>query len=230
MYIRMVRLTVKHDHINDFITASIADSTNSVLHEPGCRRFDIIQDETDPRLFAYTEIYNDAAAFEHHKTTPHFQQWDAVVQNIVEGAIEVSCCRLVYPVGDATWDARRLGAVEDPAFSSGLYVIHGPLSIHPDKVHAFIAAITLNGQGSTREEPGCLRFDVYQNIHTPNELYLYEVYVNKAAFEYHTKTPHIATWGETVQDWYASECTEGRRGHNIWPPDNWGWSSGKPAW
>jgi len=52
--------------------------------------------------------------------------------------------------------------------------------------------------------------------------------VNKAAFEYHTKTPHIAKWRETVKDWYAGERTGGRRGRNVWPPDNWGWSSGKP--
>jgi len=55
MYILMVRLTVKQDHIDDFIKASIADATGSVLQERGCRRFDIIQDETNPRLFAFTE-------------------------------------------------------------------------------------------------------------------------------------------------------------------------------
>ena len=38
MYILMVRLTVKQDRIDDFIKASIADGTGSVLHEPGCRR------------------------------------------------------------------------------------------------------------------------------------------------------------------------------------------------
>src|SRR6266480_1890833 len=164
MYILMVRLKAKQDHINDFIKASIADGTGSVLHEPGCRRFDIIQDETDPTLFAFNEIYNDEAAFEHHKTTPHFKQWDTVVKPMLDGAVEVSFCRPVYP-----------------------------LPIQPDKVDAFIAAVTLDGLGSTGEEPGCLRFDVYQNIHKPSELYLYEVYVNKAAFEYHTRTQHITT-------------------------------------
>ena len=110
MYILMVRLTVKQDHIDDFIKASIADGTGSVLHEPGCRRFDIIQDETNPRLFAFTEVFND-----------------------------------------------------------------------------------------------------------------------EAAFEYHTRTPHIAKWRDTVKDWYAGERTGARRGRNIWPPDNWGWSSGRPT-
>ena len=34
MYILMVRLKVKQDHINDFIKASIADGTGSVLQSP----------------------------------------------------------------------------------------------------------------------------------------------------------------------------------------------------
>ena len=230
MYILMVRLKVKQDRIDDFITASIADSTGSVLNEPGCHRFDIIQDETDPTLFAFNEVYSDEAAFKHHTTTPHFKQWDSVARPMFDGAVEVSFCRPVFPLGDARWDAHRPGAVDDSAFTRGLHVIHAPLPVQPDKVDAFIAAVTLDGVGSTHEEPGCLRFDVYQNINKPSELYLYEVYVNKTAFEYHTRTPHIAKWRDTVKDWYAGERTGGRRGRNIWPPDNWSWSSGKPAW
>jgi hypothetical protein len=46
-------------------------------------------------------------------------------------------------------DARRPGAVEDPAFGSGLHVIHAPLPIQPDKVDAFIAAVRLDGLVST---------------------------------------------------------------------------------
>jgi quinol monooxygenase YgiN len=228
MYILMVRLTVKQAHIDDFIKASIADGSSSLRHEPGCLRFDIIQDETNPALFGFNEVYSDEAAFEHHKTTPHFARWDGAVKNMLDGAFEVSFCRPVFPLGDAAWDARRPGAVEDPAFGSSLYVIHAPLPIQPDKVDAFIDAVRLDGLGSTHEEPGCLRFDVYQNIHKPDQLYLYEVYVNKAAFEYHTRTPHIARWRDTVKDWYAGERTGGRRGSNVWPPDNWGWRSGKP--
>ena len=153
MYILMVRLKVKQDHINDFIKASIADGTGSVLNEPGCRRFDIIQDETDPTLFAFNEVYNDEAAFEHHKTTPHFKQWDTVVKPILDGAVEVSFCRPVYPLGNANWDAHRPGAVEDPAFASSLHVIHAPLPIQPDKVDAFIAASVFRRFGTVCARP-----------------------------------------------------------------------------
>src|SRR2546428_14177145 len=90
MYILMVRLKAKQDHINDFIKASIADASGSVLHEPGCRRFDIIQDEPDPTLFAFNEVSNDESAFEHHKTTPTFKQWDSAVQFMSDRDAEVS--------------------------------------------------------------------------------------------------------------------------------------------
>jgi autoinducer 2-degrading protein len=234
MYILMVRLKVKQDRIDDFIKASIGDSEGSVRNEPGCRRFDIIQDAEDPALFAFTEVYNDADAFEAHKTYPHFKEWDAAVKDMFDAPVEVSFCRPVYPRGDAKWDAlRSAGAVDHPYFSSHtLHVISAPQFVQAERVDAFIDAVALDGIGSTHEEPGCLRFDVYQNVNDPTELYLYEVYANAAAFDYHRGTPHITKWRETVKDWYdTSRQGSGRRvGRNIWPPDNWSWSSGKPAW
>jgi autoinducer 2-degrading protein len=233
MYILMVRLKVKKDRIDDFIKASIGDGDGSVRNEPGCRRFDVIQDAQDPTLFAFTEVYNDEAAFEHHKTTSHFKKWDAAVKDLFDGKTEVSFCRPVFPRGDAKWDSLRPdGAVNDPYFgNSSLHVIHAPQYVQADKVDQFIDAVALDGVGSTHEEPGCLRFDVYQNIKDPTELYLYEVYANPAAFDYHRGTPHITKWRNTVKDWYdTSRQGQGRRvGKNVWPPDNWGWSSGKPA-
>jgi hypothetical protein len=98
-------------------------------------------------------VYSDEAAFEHHKTTPHFAQWDAAVKNMLDGAFEVSFCLPVFPLGDVIWDARRPRDVEDPAFASGLHIIHAPLPIQPDKVDDFIAAVRFDGLGSTYEEP-----------------------------------------------------------------------------
>lgn len=195
MYILMVRLKVKEDRIDDFITASIGDAKGSVMNEPGCRRFDIVQDANDPTSFAFCEVYNDDAAFEDHKTYPHFAEWDTAVKDMFTEAPEVSFCKPVYPRGDASWDSYREGIVDDPYFASSMHVIHAPKFVQEDKVDSFIEAVTLDGIGSTHEEPGCLRFDVYQNVNDPTELYLYEVYANPGAFEYHKGTPHIKEVG-----------------------------------
>ena len=98
----------------------------------------------------------------------------------------------------------------------------------------FIEALRLDALGSVQEEPGCLRFDFHQNLANPAELYLYEVFVNKAAFDCHCQTPHIKAWVETVTDWYTDGFSLGEspaliKGSNLWPPDNWYWSSGRPA-
>ncbi|GIT59631.1 MAG: hypothetical protein Ct9H300mP19_15790 [Dehalococcoidia bacterium] len=229
MYILMVRLKVKEDRIDDFIAASIGDARGSVLNEPGCRRFDIIQAADDPTSFAFCEVYNDEDAFSAHTTYPHFKEWDAAVKGMFDGDPEVSFCKPVFPRGDANWDSHRTNIVEDPYFASSLHVIHAPKFVLEDKVDAFIDAVSLDGVGSTHEEPGCLRFDVYQNVKDPTEIYLYEVYANPDAFEYHKGTPHIKQWVETVKDMYdTSRDGGGRVGRNVWPPDNWAWSSGKP--
>ena len=231
MYILMVRLKVKEDRIDDFIAASIGDARGSVLNEPGCRRFDIIQAADDPTSFAFCEVYNDEDAFAAHTTYPHFKEWDAAVKGMFDGDPEVSFCKPVFPRGDANWDSHRASIVEDPYFASSLHVIHAPKFVLEDQVDAFIDAVSLDGVGSTHEEPGCLRFDVYQNVKDPTEIYLYEVYANPDAFEYHKGTPHIKQWVETVKNMNdTSRDGGGRVGRNVWPPDNWAWSSGKPTW
>jgi (4S)-4-hydroxy-5-phosphonooxypentane-2,3-dione isomerase len=48
----------------------------SCRDEPGCRRFDVLSSPKDPDLILLYEIYDDRAAFEAHKKTPHFLSFD----------------------------------------------------------------------------------------------------------------------------------------------------------
>ncbi|HZQ98882.1 MAG TPA: putative quinol monooxygenase, partial [Chloroflexota bacterium] len=43
--------------------------------EPGCRRFDVIQDDADPNRIYFYEVYDDDAAFQAHTQAPHFPAW-----------------------------------------------------------------------------------------------------------------------------------------------------------
>ena len=54
----------------------VENARASVRDEPGCRQFDVVipQGEKE-RVFLY-EIYDDADAFEAHKRTAHFAQFD----------------------------------------------------------------------------------------------------------------------------------------------------------
>jgi len=51
-----------------------------------------------------------------------------------------------------------------------------------------------DGRGSREDEPGCLRFDVFQDDSDPNTIYFYEVYRDDAALEAHRAAPHYPAW------------------------------------
>lgn len=51
--------------------------------EPGCLHFDILYTD-DPRELVLYEIYADAAALEMHRTYPHYHDFRATVEPMLE--------------------------------------------------------------------------------------------------------------------------------------------------
>lgn len=74
MYVTLVNVQVKKEHIDDFIEACRLNHEASI-REPGNRRFDILQQAEDPCRFALYEAYDDAASAAEHKQTAHYLQW-----------------------------------------------------------------------------------------------------------------------------------------------------------
>ena len=241
----MVQLIVEAEHLDSFLEASKEVARASVHNEPGCRRFDIMQDLNVPTRVAFVEVFDDDAAVTAHPKFEHYPKWRAATAdgNLAMGQWErvlVRRSHSLFPNNDANFDSAIAGM--DESFLSGsLHIVHAALPVKPERVNDFINAVKLNALGSVHNEPGCLRFDVHQTrkliyedhapttpVDDPSLLWLYEVYANQEAFQYHTTTPHMEKWAETVKDWYVGELPPAYRGRNIWPPDNWGWSSGKP--
>ena len=99
-----------------------------------------------------------------------------------------------------------------------MYAIFVSVKIKPDKVDQFLKVIEDDSICSVRDEPGCVRFDVLQDTSDPLQYYFYEVYVDQAGYEAHTKTPHLARWREA-----AKECVEEQkptvRTNTVFPRD-----------
>ena len=55
-----------------FLERILVAAEAAVREEERCLRFDVARDESDPDAFVLIEVYADAAALEHHHTTPHF--------------------------------------------------------------------------------------------------------------------------------------------------------------
>ena len=75
MYTLFVSLQVRPDKRDRFLTAIAENAAASVRDEPGCLRFDVMEDAQQPNRFYFYEIYTDPAAFDAHKAAPHFAVW-----------------------------------------------------------------------------------------------------------------------------------------------------------
>lgn len=82
MLILLAFVHVTEDGITQFAEASTANALESVK-EPGCKAFNVIQQNDDPARFVLHEIYDDQAALDVHKTTEHYNAWRDAVADIM---------------------------------------------------------------------------------------------------------------------------------------------------
>jgi autoinducer 2-degrading protein len=74
------------------------------------------------------------------------------------------------------------------------YVILVDFLLKPGSKAEFRRAIDVNAQASCATERGCSQFDVVEPRDDPDRIILYEIYDDRAAFEEHLKTPHLAAF------------------------------------
>jgi autoinducer 2-degrading protein len=79
VYVILAPIQIKPERRDAFVAAMIEDARDSVANEPGCLRFDVIQDAGDPNRIWVYEVYTDAEAFDAHTKTPHFIKWKTTV-------------------------------------------------------------------------------------------------------------------------------------------------------
>jgi len=74
MIVQVVYLEVQTDKMESFLAEVLANAQAS-RGEAGVIQFDVIQQIDDPSRFMLYEVYQDEAALEAHRHTPHFKQW-----------------------------------------------------------------------------------------------------------------------------------------------------------
>ena len=103
MKVMCVIIQIKPEHRESFIEAMLDDARGSVNNEPGCLRFDVLQDDTDPNRICLYEVYRDMAAVEAHRQAPHYLRWRETVQDWFDGERIAYACTNVFP-SDAAWE------------------------------------------------------------------------------------------------------------------------------
>ena len=97
-----VTINIKEGFADKFSEASLGDSQGSVRDEPGCFRFDILQNSEIAKRFHLYEVYKDEAALEAHRNATHYKKWRETVQDWFDGDLERVMMNTVFP-SDEGW-------------------------------------------------------------------------------------------------------------------------------
>lgn len=97
-----VRVRVKPEQRRRFLEAIEVDALASERDEPGCLRFNVLQDGQDENVYYFFEVYTEEQALEAHRAAPHYAVWRAAADTL-DGPVEVLRCRTVFPAARAYW-------------------------------------------------------------------------------------------------------------------------------
>lgn len=85
------------------------------------------------------------------------------------------------------------------------YAVCVTFSLHPDRVEDFMPLMIANAQTSLAQEEGCLQFDVLTEPDRPAEVFLYELYTDRAAFDVHLGSTHFKNFDSAVGPMIAAK-------------------------
>ena len=71
MYVIVATLYPKPEYRDALLDAEVDNARSSVADEPGCLRFDVHRDQSDPDLIHVYEVYRDEDDFQAHLQTSH---------------------------------------------------------------------------------------------------------------------------------------------------------------
>src|ERR1700719_616373 len=100
-----VKVRGKPDARERFLKALEVDALASERHDPGCMRFNVLQDAQDQDVYYFYEVYRDEAALEAHRAAPHYAVWRAAADTL-DGSPEATRCQTVFPAAAGYWERR----------------------------------------------------------------------------------------------------------------------------
>jgi autoinducer 2-degrading protein len=100
-----VHAHVLPEAVEAFRTASLVNAAASAS-EPGCVRFDVVQEAGDSTRFVLIEVYRSAEGAAAHKHTPHYQIWRDTVASMMAEPRSSTSYATVTPAATWTRDGR----------------------------------------------------------------------------------------------------------------------------
>ena len=101
-----VKVRVKPEARERFLKAIEVDALGSEQDEPGCMRFNVLQDGQDHHVYYFYEVYRDEAALEAHRAAPHYAVWRAAADTL-DGPAQATRCLTVFPAASDYWSRNK---------------------------------------------------------------------------------------------------------------------------
>ncbi len=92
-FVLNVTMKIQSGKRDAFLAVIRENARSSVQDEAGCQQFDVLVPEDDPDTVYLYEVYDDAAAFEAHRETPHYAKFGENGRPMIEEANPVRCER-----------------------------------------------------------------------------------------------------------------------------------------
>ena len=86
-----------------------------------------------------------------------------------------------------------------------MYVVTVSFQLKPAHRSDFLREMLQNARTSAEVEPGCRQFDVCVDPADDSQVFLYELYDDRAAFEAHLASPHFLAFDRLTAGWTAAK-------------------------
>jgi len=101
-----------------------------------------------------------------------------------------------------------------------MIVSHGKFVIKPEQVDRALELLT-DMVEHTLKEPGCIHYDYYVSIHTPNVIMLFQEWESIESINQHFLTPHMNEFLQVLPELLESEVITHRYAvHDTMESDN----------
>ena len=102
MLAKWIKIRIKPELRHEFLAAIEVDALGSEGDEPGCARFNVLQDAEDENTYYFYEVYKNEAARLEHRAAPHYAVWKAAAHTLAEPATRIET-RSVFPADPDYW-------------------------------------------------------------------------------------------------------------------------------
>ena len=86
-----------------------------------------------------------------------------------------------------------------------MFVITVDFEIKSEFVNEFRNRVLQQAKDSLNNEKKCFTFDVSFDEKNTNKVFLYEIYQDKDAFDYHLKSDHYLNFDKDVKNWVTKK-------------------------